>query len=133
METTSELINKIEDENKKNYTPSQPTLIEGKRESIDSARVSADTVLKDSKIRDTIGRFLGGFLGLMVLFGSVTNVIQDFKTKKTSPWVYSRIVVDFVASGALIGYALNQTLAGLIAGFTIGVLTLVMELIYLKK
>ncbi len=69
----------------------------------------------------------------MVLFGSVTNVIQDFKTKKTSPWVYSRIVVDFVASGALIGYALNQTLMGLITGFFIGIVTLIMELIYLKK
>lgn len=133
MEMTAELIRKIEEENKKSYASSQPTLVEGKRESIDSARVSADTVLKDSKIRDTIGRFFGGFLGLMVLFGSVTNVIQDFKTKKTSPWVYSRIVVDFVASGALIGYALNQTLIGIIAGFTIGILTLIMELVYLKK
>lgn len=133
METTNELINKIEEENKKINNSGQPGFVEGKKESIDSVRVSADTILKDNKIRDTIGRFFGGFLGLMVLFGSVTNVIQDFKTKKTSPWVYSRIVVDFVASGALIGYALNQTLIGLITGFAIGILTLIMELIYLKK
>lgn len=130
---TIELVKNTEEENKKNYSSNQSGLVEGKKESIDSVRVSADTVLKDSRIRETIGRFFGGFFGIMVLFGSITNVIQDFKTKKMSPWVYSRIVVDFVASGALIGYALNRTLIGIVAGLIIGILTLIMEMLYLKK
>lgn len=108
-----------------NYTMD---LVEGKKESIDGARVSAETVLKDNRLKETIGRILGGILGLLVLFGSITNVIQDFKTKKRSPWVYSRIILDFVASGVLIGYALEQTLLGLLSGLTVGIIILLCEL-----
>ena len=103
-------------------------LVEGKKESIDGARVSAETVLKDNSLKETMGKMLGGILGLLVLFGSITNVIQDFKTRKRSPWVYSRIILDFVASGVLIGYALEQTLVGLLSGLTIGVIILLCEL-----
>jgi hypothetical protein len=103
-------------------------LVEGKKESIDGARVSAETVLKDNRLKETIGRMLGGILGILVLFGSITNVIQDFKTRKRSPWVYSRIILDFVASGVLIGYALEQTLFGLLSGLTVGIIILLCEL-----
>ena len=108
-------------------------LAEGKKESIESARFSVDTTLKDSKLRDNLGKTFGGVLGGLVLLGSLTNVIEDFKTKKKNPWVYSRIILDFMASGALIGYAFENTLLGLKCGIAIGVITLILELIFIKK
>jgi hypothetical protein len=132
METLEQLLPKMDHLQKEsaNNTNIQYSLdiLEGKKESIDGARVSAETVMKDNRIKETLGRIFGGMLGLLVLFGSITNVIQDFKTKKRSPWVYSRIIIDFVASGALIGYALEQTLWGLIAGFGIGIITMLVEI-----
>jgi len=66
----------------------QIDIMEGKKESIESAKFSAETALKDSKIKENIGRVLGGLLGIFLLFGSITNVVKDFKSKKRSPWVY---------------------------------------------
>lgn len=114
-------------------TPQTTNIAEGKKESIDSARVSAETALKDSKIKETIGRTFGGILGVLVLLGSVTNVIEDFKVKKRNTWVYPRIILDFMASGALIGYALENTVLGLKAGLLVGFLTLLIELLFIKK
>jgi hypothetical protein len=111
-----------------NQTPYVTDILEGKKDSIEGAKVSAETLMKDSKTKELLGRFFGGILGVMVLFGSITNVIQDFKTKKRSPWVYCRIILDFVASGALIGYALEQTLIGLSIGLIIGIITMLFEL-----
>ena len=113
--------------------PSVITLTEGKKESIDNAKMSAETAFKDTTLKANVGRTLGGIFGFLVLLGSVTNVIEDFKKNKRNPWVYSRIILDFVASGALIGYALKNTLLGLELGVTAGGIILIMELIYIKK
>jgi hypothetical protein len=106
---------------------------DGKKESIESAKFSVDTTLKDAKLKDTLGRTFGGVLGGLVLLGSLTNVFEDFKSKKKNPWVYSRIILDFMASGALIGYALENTLLGLKFGLAIGALTLILELFLIKR
>lgn len=106
---------------------------EGKKESIESAKFSAETTLKDSKLKETLGRTLGGILGVLVLLGSITNVVQDFKDKKKGPWTYSRIILDFTASGALIGYALENTLLGLKFGIILGLSVLLIEIILLRK
>jgi hypothetical protein len=108
-------------------------IMEGKKESIESAKFSAETALKDSRIKETIGRTLGGLLGIFLLFGSITNVIKDFSNKKKSPWIYSRIIMDFTASGALIGYAVGYTLGGIGIGFLIGIITLIAELYCINK
>lgn len=105
-------------------------IAEGKKESIESAKFSAETTVKDSRIKETIGRSLGGLLGIFLLFGAITNVAKDLKAKKKSPWIFSRIIMDFTASGALIGYALGYTLQGLSLGVVIGILTLLFELFY---
>ncbi len=133
MESLEQLLPNQNYLGKASENASQPyriDLIEGKKESMDGARVSAETVLKDNKTKELLGRIFGGLLGFLVLFGSITNVIEDFKTKKRSPWVYSRIMLDFIASGALIGYALEQTLWGLYVGLTVGGIILVCELKY---
>jgi len=108
-------------------------IAEGKKESIESAKFSAETTLKDSRIKETLGRSLGGFLGVLLLFGAITNVAKDIKDKKKSPWIFSRIIMDFTASGALIGYAIGYTLRGISIGAVIGLATLIFELIYSKK
>jgi len=108
-------------------------LAEGKKETIEGAKISAETALKDSRLKETLGRSLGGLLGVFFLFGSITNVLQDFRRNKRNPWTYSRILLDFTASGALIGYALEDTLLGLKLGIGIGVITLLAELIFIRK
>ena len=108
-------------------------LTDGKKESIESAKFSAETAFKDSNIKETLAKTLGGVLGLLVLFGSITNIIEDFKTKKKNPWTYSRIILDFTASGALIGYAFENTMFGLKFGIIIGIITLLAEVILLRK
>jgi hypothetical protein len=108
-------------------------LSEGKKESIDSAKYSADAVLRDKSIGEVITKSISGIFGATVLFGSITNVIKDFRNNKKSPWVFSRILVDFLASGALIGYALGYTLIGIYVGSSIGVLTLIAEIIFKKR
>jgi hypothetical protein len=108
-------------------------ITEGKKETIESAKFSAETTFKDSKLKESLGKTLGGILGVLVLFGSITNVLDDFKTKKRNPWTFSRIILDFTASGALIGYALENTLIGLKLGISVGLIMLLAELILLRK
>jgi hypothetical protein len=108
-------------------------ITEGKKETIESAKFSAETTFKDANLKETFGRTLGGILGVLVLFGSITNVIQDFKIKKRNPWIYSRIILDFTASGALIGYALENTLWGLKLGVAVGLIILMVEMICLRN
>jgi hypothetical protein len=114
-------------------TQQSANIAEGKKESIESARYSAETTLKDSNLREGIGRGFGGFLGFLILMGSITNVIEDFKIKKKNIWTYSRIILDFIASGALIGYALENTLLGLKVGGIIGLTTLVAECVFIRS
>jgi hypothetical protein len=106
---------------------------EGKKESIESAKFSAETTVKDSRLKETVGRSLGGLLGILLLFGAITNVAKDIKEKKKSPWIFSRIIMDFTASGALIGYAIGYTLQGISLGALIGIATVIFELIYSRK
>lgn len=108
-------------------------LDEGKKESIESLRYSTDTVLRDNNIKQIIGRIFGGIFGITILFSSITNVITDFKLKKRSPWIYSRIILDFTASGTLIGYTINHTIPGLFIGLGVGITTLIAEIITKNK
>lgn len=111
----------------------QIDLSEGRKESIESLRYSTETVMKDNKLKEIFGRTLGGIFGFAILFSSITNVVTDFKSKKRSPWIYSRIILDFTASGALIGYALGETLIGISLGIAIGLIILILEVITKRK
>ncbi len=100
---------------------------------LESAKVSADSALAESKISSSIVSTLGGVLGVLVLFSSISNLAKDFRAKKTNPWTYSRIMIDFSVSGGLIGYAFGHMFLGLEAGFIIGILVLILELIFIRK
>jgi len=101
--------------------------IESRKDSIEKAKFSSETVLRDSSIKEGITRIIGGMFGFLVLLSSISNVEKDFKSKVRSPWTYSRIILDFTASGALIGYAIKNTLIGITLGLIIGVIMVIIE------
>jgi acid phosphatase family membrane protein YuiD len=109
------------------------TNIDNKKQSLDSARFSTDAAFKDKSIKDGVVRGLSGILGILVLSNSINNLREDFKNNKIDFWIVSRVIVDFTASGALIGYAFNNVLFGILIGAIVGLIALIVELVSLKK
>ena len=107
--------------------------LESKRQSIESARYSSETLLRDENIGRTIARGAGAVFGSLVLLKSVEGVREDIRSKKMTSWTYSRVILDFTASGALIGFSAGFTLYGIILGITLGVGSLITEIVLLRK
>jgi len=101
--------------------------IESRKDSIERARFSSEAVLRDSSIKESITKIIGGMFGFLILISSISNIEKDFKLKNKNPWVYSRIILDFTASGALIGYAAKNTLIGLAIGLVFGITMVIIE------
>jgi hypothetical protein len=112
---------------------SKEEISDSKKSSVDSAKYSADVALKDKSLKENFVSCLSFLFGLAVFFSSVGNVYIDIKKQRKSLWVYFRIIIDFVASGVLIGYALNYTIWGLGLGFSVGILAIVIELKMIKN
>ena len=102
-------------------------IIESRKASIEKAKFSSETVLRDSSIKESITRIIGGMFGFLVLINSISNIEKDFKSKNKNQWIYSRIIMDFTASGALIGYAAKNTIIGLVIGLIFGIIMVVIE------
>jgi hypothetical protein len=123
-----------------NLDPSQELIIHDSKSTaeeqimkVETAKFSAESAAAEQELDTSIVRAIGGFLGALILFNSIANVYRDIKRKKLNPWSYTRIVLDFTVSGALIGYGLEHMLFGIQAGFLVGIFTLILELLIIKK
>jgi hypothetical protein len=95
---------------------------------VETAKFSAESAAAEQELDTGVVRAIGGFLGALILFNSIANVFRDVKKRKLNPWSYTRVVLDFTVSGALIGYGFEHMLVGIQAGFVIGIVTLLLEL-----
>lgn len=109
------------------------SLNEGKKESINSAKLSADTALRDKNMNQGIIKSFSGIFGFLLLFNAISNFMKDIKGKPQSTWDYLRIVFDFTVSGIMIGYTFNKTLWGIILGFSAGLFLVIFKFIKLKS
>ncbi len=106
---------------------------ESKKQSIESARYSSETLMKDSTLGKSIVRTAGGIFGSLILLRSIGGVLNDIKSEKMDSWIFSRVILDFTASGTLIGFAVDRTLIGMIGGLSLGILSLITELFIFKQ
>ena len=100
---------------------------------VETAKFSAESAAAERELEPSMVKGIGGFLGALILFNSIANVFRDVKRKKLNPWSYTRIILDFTVSGAMIGYGLGQMLLGMKSGLVLGLITLVTELIIIKR
>jgi hypothetical protein len=100
---------------------------------VETAKFSAESAAAEQELDTSIVRLIGGFLGALILFNSIANVFRDISKRKLNHWSYTRIVLDFTVSGALIGYGLKNMLFGIQAGFIVGIITLLIEVSIIKR
>jgi hypothetical protein len=105
---------------------------DSRRENVENARFSADTLSRDAQLKN-IARAFSGILGVVILFRAIANTIYDLKHPKKNPWIFSRVILEFTASGILIGYSLSHILIGMSLGFFTGAAIVLVELKVFKK
>jgi hypothetical protein len=131
MEQT--LMQRIEKDTKEMAEDDKPEdIMKARKDSLDGAKFSADTLYKDSTLKVMMSAF-SGILGSIMLLSAIGNIADNIKKKKKNFWIYPKTVLEFIASGVLIGYALGYTLIGLIAGAVVGVVLLAIEIKMIGK
>jgi hypothetical protein len=65
---------------------------------------------------------VGAFFGFLVFLGALTSAAHGMKVAKVDSWSLSKILFNFMASGTLMGFALQRTLEGAVIGSFIGLI-----------
>ena len=107
-------------------------VLKARKDSLDGAKASADTLYKDSALK-ALARTFSGVIGAIMLLSAIGNFADNIKSKKKNFWIYPKTVMEFVASGVLIGYAVEYTMMGLVAGASVGLILVFIELWMIRK
>lgn len=131
MEQT--LMQKIERDTREMAEEEKPEdALKARKDSLDGAKFSADTLYKDSALK-AMARTFSGILGSIMLLSAIGNIADNIKKKKKNFWIYPKTIMEFIASGVMIGYAVGYTLIGLIAGTGVGIVLLFIELWLIRQ
>jgi len=103
-----------------------------KKDSFDDAKYSTDTLSREAE-SELIAKSFSGVLGLLVSFNAIRDIFGNINAGKKNIWIYLKTILDFTTSGILIGYALNNTFAGLLVGIVTGCVCLIIQKIMIKK
>ncbi|MFA6022556.1 MAG: hypothetical protein WC781_00545 [Candidatus Pacearchaeota archaeon] len=105
---------------------------DARKDSLNNAKYSTETLAKDSEL-GKVSKAFGGLFGALILFSAINDTFETIKNKNKNTWVFARNILEFTSSGVLIGYAVEKTLIGLFAGLGIGITVLIIELIVCNK